>query len=402
MTQPVPLPRKSPMNTATRRLASLLAVLALAYKLHPSLTLTLLALLLVVTIHEAGHYLAARCLNLHTPEFAVGLGPVVLQRHSSAREMDWSLRAIPVGGFVKIAGMDETDAGQDAALPNGKRTWGDLNRGQRVVLAAAGPFANVVLAIVLVMIVLVGVGTPQLTNARISPVDKSPAQQAGLKEGDVVVAVDSLPIQSFSQLRDVIAALPIDKPVGLDVMRDEKFMHFTVTTKESDSHAILGVSAAPTYKAITPAELLSRTTSVSWKLVSHTASGLAQALNAITSIPANFINGENSDAPRLLSPVGAAKVAESASRSDGWYAPLLLLANASMFIGAFNLLPVPPLDGGHIAIATYETVMTRVRRRQVRVSRQALLPVTRIVVTFILLLSVSSLVLDVFRPIVAP
>lgn len=390
------------MNTATRRLVALVVALVLAYTLHRSLTLTLLALLVVVTIHEAGHYLAARILKLHTPEFSVGLGPVVLQRRNAARGMDWSLRAIPLGGFVKIAGMEEAALSQDPALPKGKRAWSDLNRGQRVFLAAAGPFANMILAVVLVMVVLIGVGTPQLTNARITPLENSPAQAAGLREGDVVVAVDSLPIQSFSQLREVIATLPINKPVGLDVMRNEKFMHFTVTTKASDTHAVIGVSAAPTYKAITPAELVSRTTSVSWKLVTHTASGLAQALNAITSIPANFISGENSDAPRLLSPVGAAKVAESASREDGWYAPLLLLANASMFIGAFNLLPVPPLDGGHIAIASYEAVMTRVRRRQVRISTQSLLPVTRIVITFILLLSVSSLVLDVFRPIVTP
>jgi membrane-associated protease RseP (regulator of RpoE activity) len=118
-------------------------------------------------------------------------------------------------------------------------------------------------------------------------------------------------------------------------------------------------------------------------------------------MPANFISND-SDQERLLSPVGAARIAESSVSTDGIYAPFALLAASSMFIGAFNLLPIPPLDGGHIAIATYEAVMTRIRRRQVRVSAVSLAPVIKMAVAMIVVLGVSSLVLDIFRPIALP
>jgi membrane-associated protease RseP (regulator of RpoE activity) len=134
-----------------------------------------------------------------------------------------------------------------------------------------------------------------------------------------------------------------------------------------------------------------------------TGSGIAQLGSAVSAVPRQIMGGEEVDpAQRLLSPIGAAQVAEQSAERDGWFGPFSLLAAASMFIGAFNLLPFPPLDGGHIAIAGYEAAASKLRRRRVEVNMDRLAPFARTAVAFILVVGVSSILMDIFNPIQLP
>jgi membrane-associated protease RseP (regulator of RpoE activity) len=208
-------------------------------------------------------------------------------------------------------------------------------------------------------------------------------------------------VRGFSEVTRVVENLTPSAPVAVAVDRAGTRVVLSVTPAASGNDAVLGVVSDPVMRPPSPARLVSDTTSLTWELMQQTASGMAGFVNAVTAMPANFISND-ADQERLLSPVGAARIAESSVSTDGIYAPFALLAASSMFIGAFNLLPIPPLDGGHIAIATYEAVMTRIRRRQVRVSAVSLAPVIKMAVAMIVVLGVSSLVLDIFRPIALP
>jgi membrane-associated protease RseP (regulator of RpoE activity) len=376
---------------------------ALLAAFAPALGLTIIALLVVVTIHEGGHFLAARSMKLHTPEFAVGIGPKVLSRQG--RDTEWTLRAIPLGGFVRIAGMGNTAMDSAAAddIPAGKRSWETLNRAQRAYLAFAGPFANFCLAVVLIGSVLFALGMPTDDLARVSPTANSPAAAAGVKDGDIVLSVNGEQAPTFAKMRELTAELKPNVEVPTVVSRNGEQVELLITPKVTDGRTVLGVQSAPVFRTPSPWELVSNTAFATRELGSATLSGIAQLGNAVVSIPAQIIGGEAADPEkRLLSPIGAARVAEEYKARDGWYAPFALLAASSMFIGAFNLLPIPPLDGGHIAIAAYEGIASRVRRRRVVVDLDKLAPFIRAAVSLILLIGVSSLVLDVIDPVMLP
>jgi membrane-associated protease RseP (regulator of RpoE activity) len=380
-----------------------IGVAALLAVFSPALGLTIVALLVVVTVHEGGHFLAARSMRLHTPEFAVGIGPKVVSR--KGRDMEWSLRAIPLGGFVRIAGMGNTamDSASTDDIPEGKRSWESLNRAQRAYLAFAGPFANFCLSVVIIGAVLFALGTPKDDLARVKTNAGSPAAAAGMRDGDVVVSVDGVKTPTFAKMREQTATLAAGTSIPAVVSRNGTTLTLSITPTSADGRTVLGVQSAPEYRTPSAWELVSNTAYATRELSSATLSGLGQLGNAVVSIPTQIISGESA-APekRLLSPIGAARIAEASTERDGWYAPFALIAASSMFIGAFNLLPLPPLDGGHIAIAVYEGVGSRIRRRRVVVDMDKLAPFIRAAVSLILLVGLSSLVLDVFNPINLP
>jgi membrane-associated protease RseP (regulator of RpoE activity) len=390
-------------TSAHRPLLLLLATALVLAFAQPALGLTVLALLIVVTIHEGGHYLAARSMRLHTPEFAVGIGPQIVSRQG--RHTEWSLRAIPLGGFVRIAGMANSslDSAETDQIPEGKRGWSELNRAQRAYLAFAGPFANFALSVVVIIGVLFALGTPQSDAAFVAPSPNTPAAAAGVQKGDVVRSIDGRDVGTFLDLRDITADLEPGTPVPVVVERGTETVELTVTPTVTENRVVLGVTYDPKLRRPSPTELASNTALGTWGLMRATGSGIAQLGSAVSALPRQIMGGEEVDpAQRLLSPIGAAQVAEQSAERDGWFGPFSLLAAASMFIGAFNLLPFPPLDGGHIAIAGYEAAASKLRRRRVEVDMNRLAPFVRTAVALILVVGVSSILMDIFNPIQLP
>ncbi len=389
------LAERSPIARLLRG-ALTITLAVLAFRANTALCLTLVALMLTVAFHEWGHFLVARRLRLHTPEFAVGFGPVVYSRYDQRRDMVWSLRALPLGGYVRIAGMD--GSGEDPHPT--RRPWDTLSHGQRMLLAFAGPFANMVLSFFLVVGILVMAGTADKSLVRVNPIKGLPAASAGLQPLDVVTAINDAPVSSYDDLVAKVNTLDLSKPASVAVLRAGETRVLSITPKPSDSGPVLGVEFDPKTRTPSPTALVSNSANLTWELLRTSVSGLSQIADSAIAIPARLISpsSDTSTAPRLVSPIGAARLAEESSET-AWYAPLALLASSSMFIGVFNLLPIPPLDGGHIAIAGWESVMSRIRKRRVTVDPATLAPFVRVVIAFVLLLGVSSVLLDIINPI---
>lgn len=388
----------TPRSRGPLRALLFVALAVLALRADPALFLTLAALLFIVAFHEWGHFLAARRLKLHTPEFSVGLGPVLWSRHDRRRDMTWSLRALPLGGYVRIAGMG-TD---EASHRPGHRSWGSLSHLQRIALSFAGPLANMVLSLFLVTGILMTTGTADRSTVRVVPLPDSPAAVAGMQRNDVISSLDGAVLSSYDDLADKVGRFDPGKPVTVTVLRDGKAVELQVTPQLSGSTPQLGVEFLPVTRMPSPTALASSATNLTWGMFRASVTGLAQIAESVTAVPARLLSTsdttDTADAPRLVSPIGAARLAQDAASKE-WYAPLALLASSSMFIGVFNLLPIPPLDGGHIAIASWEGVMSRIRKRRVTVDPAVLAPIVRMVVAFVLLLGVSSILMDIINPI---
>jgi membrane-associated protease RseP (regulator of RpoE activity) len=403
-----------------RLVSALVATLALAVPALRPAAFTILAILVIVTVHEAGHFFVARWFKVGTPEFATGFGPVLFER--TRNNVRYTLRAIPLGGFVRIQGMSNSSLDSDTtpespAPAEPGRSWNDVSPFARVAISVAGPAANFLLALVLLAVVVVAVGKPANSLPYVKPAaDTAPAAAAGIEPADLVTNIAGTPVASMDELRSALAAhlaetidatgsTPSELAVPVTVLRDgqvEKLVVVaTVLTTELGPTARLGVLWDPPRAGLSASEALDRTTDTYGQLVSQTVRSFASIASSVWAVPAQFL-GQGDDTKRFISPIGAAQLGADAQSRDGWVGPVTLAALASMSIGAFNLLPLPPLDGGNTVIALYEGVASRLRRRQVRVDPARFAPLVRVVTVVLLLLGVSSLALDVLRPIALP
>jgi RIP metalloprotease RseP len=248
--------------------------------------------------------------------------------------------------------------------------------------------------------VILAAGVPDRSSTRVTTVAGSPAALAGVRDGDEIVSIAGEKVNRFTDVREILARVP-NGQTEITVRRDGALLTANATPSRVEGRNVLGVQWAPSTSMPSPGHLFSATATATKELVIATANGIAGIAGAVASIPANLVSTRDDTAQgaRLLSPIGAARVASDAAEESGWYAPLLLLAGSSMFVGAFNLLPIPPLDGGHILIAAYEAIASRIKRRNVEVSSEALAPFVRLVVSFIVVLGLSTILLDIIRPV---
>ena len=189
---------------------------------HLAQTLVSFALVLgiLVSIHELGHYFAARWCGIGVEAFSLGFGPA-LKSWTDKRGTVWKISALPLGGYVKMHGMSPNSRAEAEAAGEPYRSeeaYAEKHVGRRAIVAAAGPFANFLLAIFLFTALLMTVGrqVPLPEIGQVAP--GSSAAQAGLQVGDVITAVDGAPVATFIQLRDLIV-LDGGKDVKLSVTR---------------------------------------------------------------------------------------------------------------------------------------------------------------------------------------
>ncbi len=296
---------------------------------------------LLVTFHEFGHFIFARLFGIKVFSFSIGYGPPIFSYRG--RETEFSIRLLPLGGFVKMAGMEGNliEGYEEAQVPqtqrfDGKPMW------QRSLVVLAGPLMNIVLSILLVFIVFLVIGVPAQELRVIEVIPGGPADRAGLQAGDVVLQVngETMDLERFVSFLSQSAG----KKVELTIQRGGKTERIVVVPEwdEEEGRALVRAVFGINNRRVNPVLALGKSayTVINWFLLSIV--GLLYTL--LGRLPLE-----------LTGPLGIAQMAGQAA-SLGFLNLLMFSAIISVFLAIFNLLPIPLLDGGHLLIFLVEKV----------------------------------------------
>lgn len=358
-------------------------------------------LLVVVMIHESGHFFTAKAFGIKVEEFFVGFGPRLWSTRRG--ETEYGVKALPFGGYVRIAGMNPF---QEVPAEDSSRTFGAKPIWQRAIVIATGPLTHFVMAILFlsVFFMVIGVRTP--ARPVIDQVEAtlngqtSPAVVAGLRNGDAVVAVDGRPVGSLDRLIAYTRARP-GRTITLTVKRDGRLITLTATpvlsTIDGKHVGRLGVILDEAKQRTGPLTAVGRAGIQIGSLVKAIFLRLGDIFGP-TGLKriGQLLSGAPRRASDPTSIVGGARIAGEAAKAGLWDGLFEELIVFNVFVGILNLLPLPPLDGGHLAVLAYEKVAGR--RPDVR----KLVPLTALVAGFLILFVVSLVYLDIVRPLPNP
>jgi regulator of sigma E protease len=322
--------------------------------IHAVQTLASFALVLgvLVSIHELGHYVAARWCGIGVEAFSLGFGPA-LKSWTDRRGTVWKLSLLPLGGYVKMHGMSPTsraDAAESGEQYRAEEAFAEKHVGKRAFVAFAGPLANFLLAVVLYVGLLMAVGrqVPLPVVGDISP--HSAAERAGLKVGDEITAVDGVRIDRFTSLQRIISA-DADRDIKLSVARGGQTLvlpvHVTAEPAPGGAKGKLGVvSGKAVTEPVGPLDATVEGVQQTWAVGSQILAGLFA-----------LITGRQS-ADGLGGVITIADISGRMAR-QGVLALVSFIAFLSVNLGLVNLLPIPVLDGGHLMFCAAEAVRGR-------------------------------------------
>ncbi|MBW0145187.1 RIP metalloprotease RseP [Sphingomicrobium clamense] len=308
-----------------------------------------LALGPLIFFHELGHYSVARMFGIGAETFSIGLGKKIAG-WTDKRGTSWQVGWLPLGGYVKLAGdMDPTsrpdpEDGDPTHFQN-KPLW------QRALVVLAGPIANFILAILIFAAFFMAFGQLNSETVITEVVDDTPAAEMGLQPGDVIVSINDDAIPSFEHLRRYAVIRP-GADVTIDYLREgeERTVEgkFAVRMQEDEFGqeariGFLGVTAEQTVEQLGPIEAIGAGADATWQTITMILEALRQ-----------IVVGERS-VKELGGPMKIAQVSGQQA-SLGFYEFVSLLAFLSINLGFINLLPVPMLDGGHLAFYAYEAI----------------------------------------------
>jgi membrane-associated protease RseP (regulator of RpoE activity) len=346
----------------------------------------LVCLLVSVMLHEAGHFVTAKRFGMKCTRFFLGFGPTVWSFQRG--ETEYGIKALPVGGFVKIEGMTSLDEVEEWDEP---RSFRRAPGWQRLIVLAAGSVMHWLTAAVLIfgLALFIGVQNDNVTQlgtiSACAPANeqalvnnaacqknapKSPAELAGLKLGDTVTKFDGKSVSNWDELSAAIEKVKPGVPITLAV--DRNGQHITLQAK------LVNVPKHGSYFGVAPATIFQPQGVLgSVKYVgtgfSETVTGSLSALAQLPgAVPSLFsANRASTPAGNVSSVVGAARETGQAVAADvGWQYKvsfvLLLIASLNIFVGIFNMLPLLPMDGGHVAVVLWERIkawFARLRHR---------------------------------------
>ena len=387
------------------------------------------ALLVSVMIHEAGHFVTARRFGMKATHYFVGFGPTLWS--TKRGETEYGVKAIPAGGFVKIVGMtplEEIEPGDE------DRAFYKQPAGKRTVVLAAGSFMHFVIALVLILISSFAIGrvvegAPALAatsecvasdaaaECDAAGAVPGPAKAAGIQPGDVVVAIEGKRVKDSEEFVRTVRRSG-GQPLDLTVRRDGKNRDVTVTpatvtrpslddkdVKEQVGAIGVTVQRRLATERVGPAAALKDSGETMGLIVKGIGVTLTEKLGTITKL-----YGDDRDPEGFIGVYGAGRISGEVLASQETTAVKLLtflglIAGLNFFVGVFNLLPLLPLDGGHIAVLLFEQGRDRIRRMLgyrgalQRVDLTKLMPVTYAVVLAFVGLTVWILGADIVNPI---
>jgi membrane-associated protease RseP (regulator of RpoE activity) len=382
------------------------------------------AVLISVVLHELGHFLTAKKFGMKVTQFFVGFGNTVWS--TKRGETEYGVKSLPFGAFVRITGMTTFD---EVAPEDEPRAMRNKPRWQRAIVMVAGSFMHFALAFVLLIALALIVGQASNTSTTIGAVTTcvpanvkaldqgscqhspgpAPARKAGIRPGDKIVAIAGKPVHTWVQLGAVIRAQPAGKPVPVVVQRGGKRLTLSVTpvAVPGRNGSYLGIGDALVFQRASPLGALSFAGSAFGQVLTGSAQAVAKLPAALPDLFAK--NRSHTPAGNVSSVVGVANIAgQAVAAGGGWQVIvsdlLLIVISLNIFIGAFNLLPLLPLDGGHLAVIIYEQVRAWLARLRGRpdpglADLQRLVPVSVGVFALLIGLGVLLMAADIFNPV---
>jgi regulator of sigma E protease len=314
---------------------------------------------LIIIIHELGHFIAAKIFGVWCYEFSFGMGPT-LWKHKG-KETQFSIRALPVGGFVAMAGEQDGDAAYpDVTVPEGRRLT-EKKPWQKIIIMLAGVFNNFVLAYLIFSFVLLGNGTFSQSPKAIvdTVVENSPAEAAGFQSGDVIKKIvkedgssvepdNYIDMQAFSSNYSGVETYTVE--------RDGEELTLTVTPEynEETQSYLIGISAPE-----------AETVNINFLNCFYYGGYEMKLITKLmfTTLAGLFFHGSGFD--QMSGPVGIYQAAGTYA-SMGISAYMFLVAELSLNVGIFNLLPLPVLDGGQVIITIIEWIAHRSLNEKVK------------------------------------
>ena len=419
----LPATEKSPRRLAGELIAALVVLVALAVVTgYVDLLIVVASIIVIVMLHELGHFLVAKRSGMKVTEYFVGFGPRLWSFRRG--ETEYGIKALPLGGYVKIPGMtnlEEVDPADEGRL------YRDKPFHSRLAVAVAGSAVHFVLALVLLFALFTFVGVPNSSRVQIEGLNPvggrvGPAAVGGIRPGDIVVSVDGKPVGgSVATLTKAINDHP-DVPVTVVVDRAGTEKTLTVTPVDGRTLHEKG-STAPTgtapYGLIgvslgSPVEVRSalhgvtsagaQLGSLAWSSVTSigrlfSPSGVAGRFDQVTSAKAASRAAANGTRASSILGIGATAT-DALHAGIGDYLYILIVIN--IFFGVFNLFPMLPLDGGHVAIAVYEKIRTGKSKVLYHADVAKLMPFTWLFMLFLAILIVPALLTDILHPAANP
>lgn len=388
-----------------------------------------LAITASIALHEAGHMFTARAFGMRVRRFFVGFGPTLWSVKRGGTE--YGVAALPFGGFCDIAGMTAMDPVTEEEAPY---AMVKKPASQRIAVLSGGIVMNILIGVVIIFGVAVSSGirnpyadfTPKVGQVVCvaDQVDEKtlaecsgpgPAGQAGVRVGDTLVAVDDEPIETFADLRTYVAQRP-GETVALEVERGGSSQSIDVpvarveridpSTGERIDVGAVGIAAAPVKDAVKqfgPVEAVPATAKFTGQMLRASVDGLMAFPGKIPGVVASIFGGER-DIEGPISVIGASRTGGELVERDQWPAFWMMLASLNFFLALFNLVPLPPLDGGHIAVVIYEKIRNALRRLRGLppagpANYEKLMPLTYFMAALLLVVGVLVMAADVVNPV---
>jgi membrane-associated protease RseP (regulator of RpoE activity) len=328
----------------------------------------------------------------------MGFGPRLWSRQRG--ELEYGVRAIPLGAFVRIVGMSNLD---ECDPQDESRSYRSKSYPRRLLVITAGSLMHMIIAVVLFVAVYSFAGRLGETGTvRIlyPPVEGTPAAQVGLREGDIIAAIDGSTIETRDELVEVITSHKPGEIISLEIIRDAQVLNEEATLAVNPINAEFGYLGVGTESVDYIAQSLPSAVGYAFR---DGAEAIVNSVMALPQVfnPANAIDSIRSTtadpSTRPSTIVGATQVGAEAGEREGLKGVLMMLAYVNVFVGVFNMFPTLPFDGGHAAIATYERLRSRKGVRY-QADFGKMIPVATAVVALLIMITLTGLYLDITQP----